>query len=382
MGLIKFCKQRSESSGDFFRYNRRENLMEEREEHLSFLEGLKKANTLHFQFQRSNVVSSRRDELQIFPKEFQKYGDKWHIQGMDLGHVKHLSHSMLEEITNNFSNDNFVRKTRHGRIFRGVMNQDLVTRDVVVRTWDFFFPIKREYVWHAQRFSDEIKLLTNPDVASHPSLVDLIGYCCHKKLAVVYDFKLKDTVKDIICSDKIQLKQRIQVAIGIAQVLEYLHAKQIAHGCIEAANISVDEKFKIKLLEYDAHLDLGSENDAMEYKIATKSHKYLSPEIIGVYVAYPWKKEYAFPSDVHAYGVLLSELITKKEFKESEYLECVKPADIEYPEDCSDVERCLLDVAKDCVQNDFTLRPKMSGVVALLKDTYRFTTRKRKIYHT
>ncbi|KAL6583493.1 hypothetical protein OROMI_005571 [Orobanche minor] len=331
--------------------------MEEREEHLSFLEGLKKANTLHFQFQRSNVVSSRRDELQIFPKEFQKFGDKW---GMDLGHVKHLSHSMLEEITNNFSNDNFVRKTRHGRIFRRVMNQNLVTRDVV----------------------DEIKLLTNSDVASHPSLVDLIGYCCHKKLAVVYDFKLKDTVKDIICSDKISLKQRIQVAIGIAEVLEYLHAKQIAHGCIEAANISVDEKFKTKLFEYDAHLDLGSENDAMEYKIATKSHKYLSPEIIGVYVAYPWKKEYAFPSDVHAYGVLLSELITKKEFKESEYLECVKPADIEYPEDCSDVERCLLDVAKDCVQNDFTLRPKMSGVVALLKDTYRFITRKRKIYHT
>ena len=73
------------------------------------------------------------------------------VQGRNINDVQHFSYSELKQLTNNFSNELFIQKTKFGRLFAAKIQNDSKIQDLVVKTWDFSFPHKVVYIGHPAR---------------------------------------------------------------------------------------------------------------------------------------------------------------------------------------------------------------------------------------
>ncbi|KAL4627200.1 hypothetical protein ACB092_05G151100 [Castanea dentata] len=123
--------------------------------------------------------------------------------------VKKYSWRELELLTDSFSEENFIGNVKHGKVYRGKTEQG---QEVTVKIWFRFESQNR----------DVANCLANYSLTR----LELIGYCCEVEdhhLGVVYDVRSKDTLLNLIDKDDLNWNQRMQVAIAIARVLEYLH---------------------------------------------------------------------------------------------------------------------------------------------------------------
>ncbi|CAH9144400.1 unnamed protein product [Cuscuta epithymum] len=283
------------------------------------------------------------------------------IIGIDLGEVKHVSRFELEDMTDDFNPKNIVARGVRGRLFKGVMTQGSETREVTVKTWDFSPPLNiRDMNCYSDALAGELLLLTTPDISSHPSLVKLIGYSVQDWLAVVFDFKWNQTLQDLIPCGSFSLEQRMNVAIDLAQAIEHLHDRQIALGNLSASNVSIDQEYKVKLFNFDCHLN------------PRFPRRYINALKTGDPIHYTdCEKKNALALDVYAYGVLLKELIAQK-------LGCAK--EVTDGRTYSYVEQSLLGLGQRCMEYAVDCRPSIHDVVASLRQL--LPTRKRKYRST
>ncbi|KAL3521922.1 hypothetical protein ACH5RR_014756 [Cinchona calisaya] len=233
------------------------------------------------------------------------------IERRDLGDVKYYEPSKLEEITEGFSNKNFLSRTLFGRLFRGKIHQGSESRDVLVKTWDFYFPVKGMYEDHPARLVDEIEFVSEESKGTE-NLVKIVGYCFEKKLALVYNLKPKGLLRDELCSLTFSWESRIELAFKLARILRSLHDKSIILGAIDASHILIDEEYNMSLFEFGvlAKLEKGNYNT-------------FSKDLIGIYLRHchdcMFSGLWYMKSDVYAFGVLLMELIRGCEFDKSRH---------------------------------------------------------------
>lgn len=128
------------------------------------------------------------------------------VRGQDLGCVKHYGYEELMQVTNSFSQLNFLFKVYSGSLFRGTIHSDgpvseSTTRSVIVKTWDFSFPMQIQHVSSTIRVHDELVFLRDPEIKSHPNVVKLVGYHCERGLATIYyGIEPKYCLKELIDS--------------------------------------------------------------------------------------------------------------------------------------------------------------------------------------
>ncbi|KAI8539567.1 hypothetical protein RHMOL_Rhmol09G0192700 [Rhododendron molle] len=219
------------------------------------------------------------------------------------------NYEVLASITGGFSEENFIGNTLYGKVFRGKIQQDSETQEVVVKIWVDSVSTRRSTAPELQksRFQNEIKLLANSDLKGHPNLVKLIGFCCETEwLGVVYELKPLDTLEKLILHDDFTWVARIKVALEFACLLECLHDRQLLHRSIGAAHIMIDQGFSPRLFDFAMLVGGGfGEIPSREYGIGC--HGYVDP-VIGLTGAWSDK------SDVFSYGVILLGLIAKRVF--------------------------------------------------------------------
>ncbi|XP_031397333.1 protein STRUBBELIG-RECEPTOR FAMILY 2 [Punica granatum] len=222
----------------------------------------------------------------------------------------------------------------------------------------------------------------------HPNIVQLVGYSIeHGQHILVYEYIRSLSLEDALHSGiyrPLPWSLRFQIALGVAQALEYMHSKvspPIAHNNIKAGNILLDGELRPLVCDSGLAVLRPLTSNSAKLKaseMAIGDSGYIAPED-----GQPGIEK--TKSDVYAFGVLLLELLTgTRPFDIStprEENSLVKWAssrlhDLEYLEQMVDlgikgtinlrVLSRIADIISRCLQPDYGFRPPMSDVVESL----------------
>ncbi|KAI4298469.1 hypothetical protein L6164_032023 [Bauhinia variegata] len=160
-----------------------------------------------------------------------------------------------------------------------------------------------------EEFCREIELLAR---LHHRHLVSLKGFCIKKhERILMYEYMDNGSLKDHLHSPgktPLSWRTRIQIAIDVANALEYLHFycdPPLCHRDIKSSNILLDENFVAKVADFG--LALASTNGSICFEPANTDIRgtpgYMDPE-------YVVTQELAEKSDIYSFGVVLLEIVT------------------------------------------------------------------------
>ncbi|KAF3961278.1 hypothetical protein CMV_014083 [Castanea mollissima] len=175
---------------------------------------------------------------------------------MDFSKLEVFTSEDLKSCTNNFNIKSLVGVIQFGKLYRGKIKGIMTGtegQDVMVKIWDKKSEnMAFSYDEHLM-VKEEVEILTNPTMNSHPNLAKLIGYCFEEEIkGVVYDLSPLDSLQNIMVKDDLNWLQRINVVLEIARLLKFLHGQDKPYLIynINASHIVVDWDFKPKLIDF------------------------------------------------------------------------------------------------------------------------------------
>ncbi|KAG1363196.1 putative receptor-like protein kinase, partial [Cocos nucifera] len=232
-------------------------------------------------------------------------------------------------------------------------------------------------------FCQEMEL---PSRLHHRHLVALKGFCVERNESfLVYEYMENGSLKDHLQSpgrNPLSWKTRVQIAIDVANALEYLHFycdPSLCHRDIKSSNILLDENFVAKVADFGlAH---ASRYGAIGFEPVNTDIRgtpgYMDPE-------YVVTQELTDKSDIYSYGVLLLELVTgKRAIQDSknlvEWSQKFMINDSRLPDlvdpvigDSFDFEQLqlIVGIIQWCTQREGRVRPSIKQVLRMLSERF------------
>ncbi|KAL5079040.1 hypothetical protein RYX36_007461 [Vicia faba] len=217
----------------------------------------------------------------------------------------------------------------------------------------------------------------------HRNLVRLHGYCSEDQHRIlVYELMSNGTLATFLFTPlKPNWNQRVQIAIGIARGLVYLHEEcstQIIHCDIKPQNIPLDDDYNARISDFGL----------AKLLLINQSHTKTGIRGTKGYVAPDWFRSAPITSKVDAFsfGVLLLEIICCRKNVEDDTVSEEKRILIDWAYDCyktgkidvlleneygtvndmSIFEKFIM-ISIWCTQEDPSLRPPMKKVLLMLE---------------
>ncbi|XP_065860772.1 LEAF RUST 10 DISEASE-RESISTANCEUS RECEPTOR-LIKE PROTEIN KINASE-like 2.4 [Euphorbia lathyris] len=288
--------------------------------------------------------------------------------------VKRYSYSQVKKMTNSFKEK--LGQGGYGSVYKGKL---LDCRLVAVKMLN----VSKEEL--GQDFINEVAAISR---TSHFNIVSLLGFCLEgQKRALIYEFMPNGSLDKFIC-DKTTLNsdQHLgweiieEIAIGIAQGLEYLHRgcnTRIVHFDIKPHNVLLDEKLSPKISDFGLAKLCAAKESIVSMLEARGTIGYIAPEVFSRNFGQVSSK-----SDVYSYGMMILEIVGVR--KKDEEVGGSNSSEMYFPswiyksleleneaireEDKEgEIVRKLKLIGLWCIQTNPLERPTMSNVIDMLR---------------
>ncbi|XP_023924808.1 receptor-like protein kinase FERONIA [Quercus suber] len=281
----------------------------------------------------------------------------------------------LDEIKtacNNFDEDLIIGVGGFGNVYKGLIKQGNMM--VAIKR------MKQESRQGVREFLTEIEMLSQ---LRHVHLVSLIGYCNDKgEMILVYEYMANGTLRHHLydtLNDPLTWKQRLQICIGAARGLHYLHTctkHPIIHRDVKTTNILLDEKWVSKVSDFGLS-KMGLDNTAVS-TLVKGTWGYLDPD-------YARRQQLTEKSDVYSFGVVMFEVVCARKALNPKLQEeqrnlaswakkCIDKGTISQIIDpyltnkiAPECLKVYMELAESCVRDHGIQRPKMNDVMEKLE---------------
>ncbi|KAL2321171.1 hypothetical protein Fmac_030140 [Flemingia macrophylla] len=221
------------------------------------------------------------------PKKHRKV--KWRI----------FSYEKLAKFTNNFDQSQCLGKTSFFTEYYGKLEDG---REIIVQR----FNQDKRHTLH--QFVNETVIL---NYLPHKNIVSIYGYTSHhEESLLVHEYLSNGNLAAHFQSKNNTLpwNTRLDIAIDIANALDYLHYYGIIHRNVKSSNILLDVNFCAKVAGLYFSQKLPDEVPVYATHVTSDrvgSRGYMDPE-------YLTKGQLSVKNDVYSFGVVLCELLSSK----------------------------------------------------------------------
>lgn len=325
---------------------------------------------------RSQLDSPRSSsEPENSPKHVELMQGLMRLLQRNSSDCKWFKYDTLRACTSQFSNANLIGIGGSNSVYRGVLPDH--HRPVAVKVMK-----STKESW--KDFALEVDVMIS---MKHKSIMPLLGICiADNNLISVYDFlskgNLEENLHGKLEKPLMKWEVRFNIAVGIAQALNYLHnetPRPVIHRDVKSSNILLSDEFEPLLSDFGLAVYGPSGSSFTTDNDLVGTFGYLAPE----YFMYGKISE---KIDVYAFGVILLELLSgRKPISSSDSpkgreslvmwaklklekwdLKGMLDPNMELNTNNVEVQRMAL-AARLCLTRSARLRPKMNKILRILK---------------